>query len=104
MCGCTKGNLTTWKQALSSTIAIYLVCMLSLVPSLMGDDLVDPSNGTAPTAPAPGEPTRPGLTVEMYNALTYNSVWAPLTIIFIWDGRVGGTMYIAFLRFVGTGR
>ena len=92
LCSCGPANIHFLKQSFSSTLAIFLAALITVVPSLLGigpDDVG--SNESAYS-----------LDEQTYNILLLNSVFAPFTIVFIIDTNMGASFQVSILRFFGT--
>ena len=88
---CSGVNVKKLKQSFSASVAIYAAAMFFIVPQLMEYD--PPLEGTNNTD---------YFDRDKYNVLLYNAIWAPLTIVFIAGGTLGGSFSTAILRFFGT--
>ena len=97
---CGPENILFLKQAFSSTIAIYVAGLLTIVPELAGLNATSLSTNTL-NSDANGTSSL-FLNQERYDLLLMNTLFAPLTVVFIADSNVGASFQVSILRFFGT--
>eukprot|EP00750_Incisomonas_marina_P003167 INCI12870.2.p1 GENE.INCI12870.2~~INCI12870.2.p1 ORF type:complete len:937 (+),score=159.47 INCI12870.2:291-2813(+) len=91
LCGCGPKNIMYLKQSFSSSLAISVAALLFIVPAIMGlDTSGNVTSGTNSSIDA------------RYDSILYNSLWAPLTVVFISDANIGASFQMSILRFFGT--